>query len=248
MGTNLLSPIALRLIHTLLVKVRASPFQGSEAYSTLKISGLKGHPEALERGQSFEALTKPPSVRDISKLANIPLSKCSSYLSALEKIGYIQRRPRLMIIDRRMVYILAYCYPLRSIPFVGFEGLERPASYVQKIATIGKEKKMKYALTHLAASEVISPYKFSNLVYFYADLEKVSEWKESLKKVGIAESAKGSIRLLISDLNPFTGAREINGIKVVSSPLLYSDLYSSGEIEVAEWIAKNEVLLNYGNI
>ncbi len=245
MGTNLLSPIALRLIHTLLVELRTPPFQDS---SMQKAPEPKFSPTAVARIQSFEAHTKPPSVRDIAKLANIPLSKCSTYLRALEKIGYIERRPRLTIIDRRMLYILAYCYPLRGVPFIGFEGLERPASYIQKIATIGKEKNLEYALTHLAASEIIYPYKFSNLVYFYANKEDIEDWKRGLRAVGIEEAESGSIRLLLTDINPFLRSRVVNGIKIVSPLLLYADLYGSGEIEVAQRIAKEEVSLNYGNI
>ena len=197
---------------------------------------------------SLLALDRAITVRELSKIAEVPLPKCSYFTRALENLGYIRRRPKLAVTDKRLVYLLAYTYPLRAVPFIGFETLERTVSTVQKIAEIGKKEGMNYAFTHIAASEIISPYKFSNFVYFYAEQGDAEKWKENLKKVGIMENRNGSIRLLLSELNPFLGTREINGIKVASPALLYSDLYSSEEGEVAKWISKGEVSLNYGNL
>ena len=170
---------------------------------------------------------KPLSLRELSKEARVPLSRCSRYINELERLGYVRKRPRIKVINEELVYLITYGRPLKSLKTTNFESLERPQYLIKKIAELAGER-LTYAYTHLAGAELVAPYVVPNEVYAYVKEEQLGGWTEIFEKNQIYPGEGGSIHLVVSDLNPFYGAREVRGAKVVSNFLLFADLYSCG--------------------
>jgi DNA-binding Lrp family transcriptional regulator len=168
----------------------------------------------------------PLSLRELSREARVPLSMCSRYVSELERLGYIRKKPRIKVVNQELVYLIAYGCPLKSLPATSFESLERPQHLIKKIALLAK--RLTYAFTHLAGAELVAPYVVPNEVYLYVERGQLDEWARILGENEIYPSDGGFIHLVVSDLNPFYGMREVRGVKVVSDFLLFSDLYSCG--------------------
>lgn len=170
---------------------------------------------------------KPLSLRELAREARVPLSRCSRSISELERLGYIQKRPRIKVINEEVIYFIAYGRPLKSLMAINFESLERPQYLIKKIAELaGRE--LTYAYTHLAGAELVAPYVVPNEVYVYVQEEQVPKWAETFEKNQIYPGEGGPIHLVTSDLNPFYGARDVRGVRVVSNFLLFADLYSCG--------------------
>ncbi len=178
------------------------------------------------------------SLRELSRESGVALSRCSRYVNELERLGYVRKRPRIKVVNEELVYLLAYGRPLRSLPCTGFESLERPEYLIGKIAELAGG--LTYAYTHLAGAELIAPYVVPNEIYMYVGEGEEEKWTELFEKNQIYPSSRGSIRLVVSDLNPFYGARTVRGIRVVSDSLLFADLYSCGgrEREAAKFLAR----------
>jgi len=169
----------------------------------------------------------PLSLRELSREARVPLSVCSRYVNELERLGYLRKRPRIKVVNQELVYLIAYGCPLRSLRATSFESLERPQHLIKKIALLAGER-LAYAFTHLAGAELVAPYVVPNEVYLYVEEKQLGEWARVLEGSGMYPSDGGSIHLVVSDLDPFYGAREVRGVRVVSDSLLFADLYSCG--------------------
>jgi len=195
-------------------------------------------PSALRIAHVVLNSEKPLSLNLLAKDAGTPLSRCSYYINELERLGYVRKRPRIKVVNEELVYFIAYARPLKSLRSINFESLERPQYLIKKIAELAEEK-LTYAYTHLAGAELVAPYVVPDEVYAYIQEEQVKEWTEVFESNQIYPSERGSIHLVISDLNPFYGEREVRGAKVVSNFLLFADLYSCGgrEREAARFLA-----------
>jgi len=182
---------------------------------------------------------KPLSLRELAREAQVPLSRCSRNISELEKLGYVRKRPRIKVINEELVYLIAYARPLKSLKSINFESLERPQYLIKKVAEIAGGE-LAYAYTHLAGAELVAPYVVPNVVYVYVQEGQVPKWTEVFEDNQIYPNERGSVHLVISDLDPFYGAREVRGAKVVSNFLLFADLYSCGgrEREAARFLAE----------
>ena len=183
--------------------------------------------------------TSPLSLRELSREAQVPLSICSRYVNELERLGYLRKKPRIKVTNQELVYFIAYGRPLRSLPAASFESLERPQYLIKKIALLAGER-LTYAFTHLAGAELIAPYVVPDEVYLYVEEKQLNEWMRLLEGNEIYPCDDGSVHLVFSDLNPFYGAREVRGARVVSDFLLFSDLYSCGgrAREAAKFLAQ----------
>lgn len=181
---------------------------------------------------------KSVSLRELSQESGVALSRCSRYVNELERLGYVRKRPKMKVVNEELVYLLAYGRPLKSLPSTSFESLERPEYLIGKIAELAG--KLTYAYTHLAGAELVAPYVVPNEIYMYIRGEEEGKWTELFEKNQIYPSNRGSIHLVVSDVNPFYGARTVRGIRVVSNFLLFADLYSCGgrEREAAKFLAK----------
>lgn len=179
------------------------------------------------------------SLRELSRQAQVPLSRCSRYINELERLGYVRKRPRIKVTNEELVYLIAYGCPLKSLKMSNFESLDRPQYLIKKIAELAGDR-LVYAYTHLAGAELVAPYVVPNEVYVYVKEEQLEEWVKVLDQNQIYPSKGGSIHLVISGLNPFYAAREVRGAKVVSNFLLFADLYSCGgrEREAAKFLAE----------
>lgn len=182
---------------------------------------------------------KSLSLRELSREAQVPLSRCSRVISELERLGYVRKRPQIKAVNQELVYLLAYARPLKSLRSINFESLERPQYLIKKIAELAG-KSLAHAYTHLAGAELVAPYVVPNEVYVYIQEEQAGEWTKAFEDNQIYPSEGGQIHLAVSDINPFYKTREVRGVKVVSNFLLFADLYSCGgrEREAARFLAE----------
>lgn len=183
--------------------------------------------------------TEALSLRSLSHLAKVPLSICSRHINQLERLGYIRKRPRIKVTNEELVYLIAYTRPLKSLRSANFESIERPQYLIKKITELAADK-LAYAYTHLAGAELIAPYVVPDEVYVYVEERQLPAWTEVFREHQVYPSAGGQIHLVTSDIDPFYGAREVRGARVVSNFLLFADLYSCGgrEREAAKFLAE----------
>jgi len=188
---------------------------------------------------------KISTLRELAADSGIALAKCSYYVNALERLGYVRKRRGVKLINNELVYVLAYCYPLRALKPIDFESLERATYLIKRISQMAKTHKLDYAFTGLAGAELVSPLLIPNELHIYIEKTQLGAWENLLKQNQIYPSEKGTIHLLVSELNPFYGLQAIRGVNVVSNPLLFADLFSLGgrAREAAKFLAK-EVGLN----
>ena len=182
---------------------------------------------------------KPLSLRELSREAQVPLSRCSRVVIEMERLGYVRKRPQIKVVNQELVYLVAYARPLKSLRSVNFESLERPQYLIKKIAELAG-KNLAYVYTHLAGAELLAPYVVPNEVYAYVVEKQVGEWAKVLEANQIYPSEMGQVHLVIPDLDPFYRAQEVRGARVVSNFLLFADLYSCGgrEREAARFLAE----------
>ncbi len=183
---------------------------------------------------------KQISVRELSKEAEVSLGKCSYYANALEEAGYLRKKPKIKLENKEAAYIISFCYPLRGLKRISFDSLERAEYLIKKIAELAEKNKMAYAFTHLAGAELAAPYVVPNEIYCYIKDSELKKWDVIFQKSNIYPSKNGKVHLLISEINPFYALQDIRGVKVVSNPLLFSDLFSCGgrEREAAKYLAE----------
>ncbi len=183
---------------------------------------------------------KQISVRELSKEAGVSLGKCSYYANALEEAGYLRKKPKIKLENKEAVYIISFCYPLRSLKRISFDSLERVEYLIKKISELAGKNNLGYGLTHLAGAELAAPYVVPNEIYCYTKDSELKKWDAIFQKNNIYPSKGGKIHLLISEINPFYALQDIRGVKVVSSLLLFSDLFSCGgrEREAAKYLAE----------
>ncbi len=182
---------------------------------------------------------KPLSLRDLAKETKVPLSICSRHITELDRLGYVRKKPKIRVVNQEIVYFIAYARPLKSLESVDFETLDRAQYLIRKIADLAAGR-LDYAYTHLAGAELVAPYVVPAEVYVYIRDRQLPEWNAVLEKGQIYPSQNGSVHLVISELDPFQGAREVRGAMVVSNHLLFADLFSCGgrEREAARFLAE----------
>jgi len=183
---------------------------------------------------------KQITVRELSKESGVSLGKCSYYVNALNEAGYLRKKPKIKLENKEAVYIISFCYPLRALKKVSFDSLERPEYLIKKISELAEKNKLDYAFTHLAGAELVAPYVVPNEIYCYIKEDGLKKWEKVFQKNNIYPSKNGKIHLVISEINPFYKLQNIRDIKVVSIPVLFSDLFSCGgrEREAAKYIAE----------
>lgn len=183
---------------------------------------------------------KQMSLRELSRDAGVSLGKCSYYANALEEAGYLRKRPKIRLLNKEAVYIISFCYPLRALKKFSFDSLERAEYLIKKIAELADKSRLDYAFTHLAGAELVAPYAVPNEVYCYVSEKDLEKWSRLFQKNNIYPSKEGKVHLMVSEINPFFAVQKIRGVKVVSNPLLFSDLFSCGgrEGEAAKYLAE----------
>lgn len=185
-------------------------------------------------------LEKQTTVRELSKKAEVSLGKCSYYVSALEEAGYLRKKPKIKMENKEAVYIISFCYPLRGLRRISFDSLDRAEYLMKKISELAEKNGLEYAFTHLAGAELVAPYAVPNEIYCYIREEDLKKWGGIFQKNRIYPGKNGKVHLIVSEINPFFALQNIRGVKVVSSPLLFSDLFSCGGRgrEAAKYIAE----------
>lgn len=185
-------------------------------------------------------LEKGTTVRELSKEAEVSLGKCSYYVNALEEAGYLRKKPKIRMENKDSVYIISFCYPLRGLKKISFDSLERAEYLIKKIPELAEKNGLEYAFTHLAGAELVAPYVVPNEIYCYVREEDLKKWENVFQKNNIYPGGGGKVHLVVSEISPFYAVQNIRGTKVVSIPLLFSDLFSCGgrEREAAKYIAE----------
>jgi len=183
---------------------------------------------------------KQTTVRELSKEAHVSLGKCSYYVNALEEAGYLRKKPKIKLENKEAVYIMSFCHPLRGLEKISFDSLARAEYLIKKISELAEKNGLEYAFTHLAGAELAAPYVVPNEIYCYIREEDLKKWEKVFQKNNIYPSKGGKVHLIISEINPFYALQNIRGAKVVSIPLLFSDLFSCGgrEREAAKYLAE----------
>lgn len=102
-----------------------------------------------------------------------------------------------------------------------------------------KQQKKTYALTTYAAENILSHHLFLSRFDVYIKEDDVHTWKKELFNKGLI--GKGNIRLLIvQDNELFKWTQKINGLSLVTIPLLLIDLKREGGVcmEAYEYLVK----------
>jgi hypothetical protein len=174
------------------------------------------------------------STRELARAARVSPASCSKATNVLKRGGYVSKKPLIRVLKKDdLLYAWAYSSPVSYCDEERFESLERPEYLLKKIADLGKETR--YAFTGLAGAELVAPYVIPNEVHFYVGKESKTRWGELVEGNGIYPSKKGNIHMLFAGQEVFHGWQDIGGVKVVSNPQLFVDLFSLNR-EAAEYM------------
>ena len=97
---------------------------------------------------------------------------------------------------------------------------------VNKLKTAAIQYRVRYALSGPSGASFISAYLNPNLVHVYVDILK-NEFLEKLSAYPVTSEGNFLVRVAEQE-NEFIGAREVNGLCIVSDLQLYLDLWSMG--------------------
>lgn len=171
---------------------------------------------------------KTLTLREISREANASVGITSKIINNLEKTGYLKKvRGGFKVSNfNKLLNAWAYCVSVNELDKVEFSAAERPQYLIKKIAEIADKNNLKYAFTLFSATEIAAPYVSPNETHLYI-LEKEKEmWEKIMPKNNIFLAEKGNIICFLVDEKYFYNAKKIRGIKIVSLPQLYADLFS----------------------
>lgn len=105
-----------------------------------------------------------------------------------------------------------------------------------------KKVKREYALTTYAAENLISHHLFPSRIDLYVRKEELEQWNEEFFRKGLI--GKGNMRLLVPpDEYLFKFVQIVQGLKVVSIPLLMIDLKREGGVcmQAYEYLVEKHV-------
>jgi predicted transcriptional regulator len=177
---------------------------------------------------------EPISLRELTKRADVTLSRASKEIDRLYRAGYVRKRPQVAVQRRRdLLLAFSYCWSIKAVPFEAFDALERPDHLSKVITKIAKKEGLAYAFTLLVGTEVLSPYVVPSTVHLYIDGAQVEKWRKALSENGIYPTESrtiGKVNLLIYDGSVLQGAIERKGVRVVSPYQLFADLHGMGGI------------------
>ncbi len=203
---------------------------------------------ATKATRIIRAILNAPNERwKITELANMcGMSPAGVYfvINQLEDKGYISREKdkSIRIEDsKRLLRNWASNWTVEKSRSSGFFSFAKtPEEIIAKIAEMGNELNLKYALTGMAGTSMVSPFVRYNDVWVYVsgDIDAL------VKKLDLRPTTSGAnIRIFEPyDEGVFTDFREIRGVNVVSDIQLYVDLFTypaRGQEQAERLLEKN---------
>lgn len=177
-------------------------------------------------------LSEPGRVLRLSELArasSVSPAEAFKVASLLEMKGFLQRDPtRRLAVTKPGELLDAWAASLsfKKNWIVSTYSLEQsPESIMRAVASAAERGNAKYAFTMFSGASLLAPF-----VRFYDVTSYVGgeiEWW--IERLDLKEVDSGSnLQLVVPrDMSVFEDAQEVNGLRVVSSPQLYADLYGN---------------------
>lgn len=192
-------------------------------------------------------LDAPNEKWKITELANMcRMSPAGVYfvINQLEDKGYISREidKSIKVVDsKRLLNDWASNWTVEKSRSTGFFSFAKsPEEIISKVAKMGNEFGIKYALTGMAGASMVSPFVRYNDVWVYVS----GDIDDLVKKLDLRPIKSGAnIRIFEPyDEGVFMDSREIRGVKVVSDIQLYVDLLTypaRGREQAEQLLEKN---------
>jgi len=157
-------------------------------------------------------------------------SQVSKELRALVSVGFLHPTTKILQRARDLLQYYALGWSSTDIDSISFEAVERPTYWIKTVAEIASTHDLGYALTGLAACELLAPLTRPNVVDVLVALDDQDAWMEVLEQHGAYRSKSSSgIRLRLFSPDRFDiGSFEIEGIHMATIPLIYAHLVSEG--------------------
>ena len=169
------------------------------------------------------------SLRETSRRASVSLGIASKVIRQLERTGYASRIGGVKVNNwERLLQAWAYAVSFDETERLEFSAPERPQYLIKKISNAMKKNGLTYAFTLFSATELVAPYVGPSHTHLYVLKSEKSRFEAALKRKNIFPAEKGNVVCLLAKKDCFYGAEDFRGIKAVSLPQLYADLYSYG--------------------
>ena len=182
---------------------------------------------------------KKLKLRELAGKAKVSLGMTVKIVNALASSGYLEKKLAIRAVNyEKLLKSWSYTVSIRENKKIEFLAAERPQYLIKKISGLLREES--YALTLFSATEIVAPYVAPDKVHLYILKAKEKEISKILVENGIMPAEEGNIVCYLIDEAHFYGCQEIRGIKIISLPQLYVDLFSYGGRgeEAAEQILK----------
>ena len=201
---------------------------------------------------ALDSLGRPQQVRELARQLGLSPAWVSEVLKRLISAGYAARvdertvisRPLDLLSDWAESYSFARRNDLRSF----FCEAQTPEQVIDRVASVPAPAAGRYALTLHAGASLVAPFSKYHEVHIYVDPSGLREETESqwIRALGLRPVEAGANVYLAWPYykeGAFYGARQINGVWVVSDVQLYVDLYNyplRGR-EQAEYLLSNRL-------
>lgn len=196
----------------------------------------------------IRAIVNAPNNRwKITELANIcQMSPAGVYfvINQLEDRGYVSRetdKSIKVLNSKRLLKDWASNWTVEKSRSAGFFSFgKNPEEVISKVAKMGNELGLKYALTGMAGASMVSPFVRYNDVWVYVS----GDIDVMVKKLDLRPTTSGAnIRIFEPyDEGIFMDFRQIRGVNVVSDIQLYVDLFTypaRGQEQAERLLEKN---------
>lgn len=178
-------------------------------------------------------------LRDIASKSRVSLGMAVKVVNALASSGYLEKKRGINAVNiERLLKAWSYSVSINENKKIEFIAAERPQYLIKKIS--GLLKKEIYAFTLFSATDIVAPYVAPNKIHLYILKDKGKVISDIFRTEGIMPAEEGNIICYLVDEAHLYGSLDVRGVKIISLPQLYVDLFSYGGRgeEAAELILK----------
>lgn len=183
------------------------------------------------------------TLQPLADTADVSLAQAFKVVKKLESQNFATREKRKIRLVNlgELLDLWAQAHDFSKNKITGYYTREKGATLFNKIAGLGKKKRLRYGLTLMAGAALVAPFVRSSDVHLYI-AKNQRRWVDQLN---LEEVEFGGNVFLIqpTDEGVFIDIQEINGIKVVSNLQLYLDLvkYPARGKEQAEFLRRKKI-------
>jgi len=183
------------------------------------------------------------TLQPLADAAGVSLAQAFKVVKKLESQNFATREEgKIRLINPgELLNLWAQAHDLSKNKVTGYYTREKGVALLNKIAELGKKKRLRYGLTLMAGASLVAPFVRSSDIHLYI-AENQKQWVDQLN---LEEVEFGGNVFLIqpADEGVFFDMQEINGIRVVSNLQLYLDLvkYPARGKEQAEFLRKEKM-------